>query len=308
MSYNPQNANGQATMANSGSVVIASDQSSVPVAATLAAETTKAIGVTRTADGAGNLVTSTSNALDINIKTGNPTSITANAGTNLNTSALALETGGNLATIAGTVTSSVAQDNVKQINGVTPLMGNGTTGTGSLRVTLASDTTSNSNAFLVAGNKTNNNAAPAATQLGVMPALANAAAPSWTEGDQVLDSSDLSGNKRVTLGTLLAGEDLTVNVLKVEQRFIYANITTATTTTVKSGAGFLHSIVLNTLAASGSLVIYDNTAGSGTKIATITNPLTLLAEGPLTALYDVSFSTGLTIVTTGTQDITATYR
>lgn len=38
--------------------------------ATLAAETTKVIGVTRTADGAGNLLTSTGNALDINIKSG----------------------------------------------------------------------------------------------------------------------------------------------------------------------------------------------------------------------------------------------
>lgn len=41
--------------------------------------------------------------------------------------------------------------NVAQINAVTPLMGNGVTGTGSLRVTLASDTTSNTNAFLVTG-------------------------------------------------------------------------------------------------------------------------------------------------------------
>lgn len=35
--------------------------------------------------------------------------------------------------------------NIAQINGVTPLMGNGVTGTGSPRVTLASDTTSNTN-------------------------------------------------------------------------------------------------------------------------------------------------------------------
>lgn len=41
--------------------------------------------------------------------------------------------------------------NVAQINGVTPLMGNGVTGTGSQRVTIASDNTSNSNPFLVNG-------------------------------------------------------------------------------------------------------------------------------------------------------------
>jgi hypothetical protein len=42
----------------------------VQAAATLAAETTKVIGVVRTADGSGNLLTSTGNALDINIKSG----------------------------------------------------------------------------------------------------------------------------------------------------------------------------------------------------------------------------------------------
>ena len=77
------------------------------------------------------------NGAFVNVKTG---SLTANAGTNLNTSALALESG-NLATLVGGITASVYQDNVKQINGVTPLMGNGTTGTGSQRVTIASDNT-----------------------------------------------------------------------------------------------------------------------------------------------------------------------
>lgn len=78
--------------------------------------------------------------------------VTANAGTNLNTSLLALETGGNLAIIAGAVSSSILQDNIAKINNVTPLMGNGVTGTGSQRVTIASDNTAFSvNATLVAG-------------------------------------------------------------------------------------------------------------------------------------------------------------
>lgn len=68
-------------------------------------------------------------------------SLTANAGTNLNTSLLALEGGGNLATLAGAITAAVQQTNEKQINGVVPLMGNGVTGTGSQRVTVASDNT-----------------------------------------------------------------------------------------------------------------------------------------------------------------------
>lgn len=49
-------------------VTIASDNTAFAVNATLSAETTKVIGVVRTADGSGNLLTSTSQALDVNIK------------------------------------------------------------------------------------------------------------------------------------------------------------------------------------------------------------------------------------------------
>lgn len=45
--------------------------------------------------------------------------VTANAGTNLNTSSLALEAGGNLATIAGAVSATRFQSNLSQVNGAT---------------------------------------------------------------------------------------------------------------------------------------------------------------------------------------------
>lgn len=48
--------------------------------------------------------------------------------------------------------ASTNKADIGLINAVTPLMGNGTTGTGSLRVTLASDNTANSNPWLVVGN------------------------------------------------------------------------------------------------------------------------------------------------------------
>lgn len=86
----------------------------------------------------------------------------------------------------------------------------------------------------------------------------------------------------------------------------YANITTSTTTTVKSGAGVLHTVCVNSLGTvASSTTVYDSTTGSGTKIATL-NTLALLG----CQTYDVAFSTGLTIVTTGTvaPDITASYR
>lgn len=90
----------------------------------------------------------------------------------------------------------------------------------------------------------------------------------------------------------------------------FSNLTGSATTTVKSGAGVLHSIVINRSALSGTITIYDNTAGSGTKIGTITyGVLTLLTDPPINAVYDVSFATGLTLVLSGTNlDITVSYR
>lgn len=124
------------------------------VQAALNAETTKVIGVVRTADGSGNLLTSTAQALDINIKSGS---------------------------IANTTFAATQS---------------GTWNIGTL--------TSITNTVTAAGTLTNNNAAPAATNFGVLSARANAAAPSYTEGNQTLLSTDLAGNLRVT-GSLSVG-------------------------------------------------------------------------------------------------------
>ncbi len=57
----------------------------------------------------------------------------------------------------------------------------------------------------VSGVKSNNAAAPTSDNLGVLPAIANASAPSWTEGRQVLLSTDLSGALRVAATISTAG-------------------------------------------------------------------------------------------------------
>lgn len=84
----------------------------------------------------------------------------------------------------------------------------------------------------------------------------------------------------------------------------FTNITTATTTTVKSGSGVLDRIIVNTGGASSVWVAYDNTAGSGTKIASGSSATQIVLG------YNCRFGTGLTIVTvTGTPaDITVIYR
>lgn len=86
-----------------------------------------------------------------------------------------------------------------------------------------------------------------------------------------------------------------------EPSYGFTNISTATTTAVKTGAGHLHSIVVGTTAA-GAITIYDNTSGSGTKIGTLKASI---VEG--TYLFDCAFATGLTIVSAAASDITVTY-
>lgn len=112
---------------------------------------------------------------------------------------------------------------------------------------------------------------------------------------------------RSITGALADGTGL--GVAAVEQAgSLFNNITTATTTTVKSGKGILHKIVINTYAASATITIYDNTAASGTKIGTLTLPSTITGDTPITLPYDLQFSTGLTIVTSGATDLTVIYR
>jgi hypothetical protein len=86
----------------------------------------------------------------------------------------------------------------------------------------------------------------------------------------------------------------------------YKNITGDGTVTLKSAPGYLHTITFNSPTATEVVTIYDNTAGSGTKIATVTVPS---SPQPVTLIYDVTFWAGLTITTaTATSDITVSFR
>lgn len=106
----------------------------------------------------------------------------------------------------------------------------------------------------------------------------------------------------VNLGSLISGEDEVANRLLVEARNNYAYISTAATTVVKASAGFLHSIVVNGGTA-GTIVVYDNPSGTGTIIASFDSTSALAAY-----LFDVQFTTGLTIVTGAATKVTVSYR
>lgn len=89
----------------------------------------------------------------------------------------------------------------------------------------------------------------------------------------------------------------------------YNNITGNSTTTVKSGNGVLRGISINNNNTGGSIVVYDNTAASGTKMATIeiaTPSGGLLSstgqQSPVYMTFTAEFSTGLTVVTSGSSN------
>lgn len=79
------------------------------------------------------------------------------------------------------------------------------------------------------------------------------------------------------------------------------NISAAATTVVSSRPGTLKAIVVNTTAA-GAITVYDNTAASGTKIATLKASI---AEKDYQ--YNCRFVNGLTVVTAAASDITVVY-
>lgn len=128
------------------------------------------------------------------------------------------------------------------------------------------------------------------------------AAASGADGDYSTVNTDSSGALWSRELNAPGYEDNTNGVAKTEQRFSYSHIATATTTAVKSASGFLHAITVNTTAA-GAITIYDNTAGSGTIIGIIKASVV-----EQTFTFNVSFATGLTIVTAGASDLTVSYR
>lgn len=78
-------------------------------------------------------------------------------------------------------------------------------------------------------------------------------------------------------------------------------------TLVKTGSGVLHSIVIscNDVApTSGSVIVFDNTAESGTQIFNHTFTTTPFA--PFSLVFDCDFANGLYVGFTTTADVNVT--
>lgn len=121
--------------------------------------------------------------------------------------------------------------------------------------------------------------------------------------------ADTLDSLNATLSTKLAGEDLTNDVLKTEQRYSFTRL--AADGQVKAGAGFLHTLTFacaDAAPTAGSIIVYDSLSETGTVIYSET--FDTAAFRGFSVVLDVSFSTGLYIGFTTTADVgcTASYR
>lgn len=151
----------------------------------------------------------------------------------------------------------------------------------------ADGATNTSNPVLVGGEAQDPTALPAAT----------------TAGKIVRFLTDLSRRMIVTLGTAIAGEDIAKDVLKVEQRFTGSAVVAADTL-VLTGSGYVDSVTFSCNDAAptaGSIIIYDNTAESGTVI--FNHTFTTTPFMPFTVQLHRTVGTGIYIGFTTTNDV-----
>lgn len=132
--------------------------------------------------------------------------------------------------------------------------------------------------------------------------MANVIQVRGSDGTNKDVTSDSSGNLPASLGTKLAGEDLTNDVQKVEDRSTYTNLTADTL--VKTGSGRLKGIFVASASATPTIKIWDNTsAATNTLINTFTPVAATFYPFP-----DVEFATGLYVDVGGTVDITVFWK
>ena len=158
--------------------------------------------------------------------------------------------------------------NISQVNGVAPLMGNGLTGTGSQRVTLASD----NSAMPAAGQGATAAAVPAgATMKGLRAATANPT--NATGGNLVAGMGDKAGRAVVTpvqVRELMAVQQTAVAVVTADQAIVAAG-----------GAGVFHDItqLIITTAGAAAQTITIKDAVAGTTRLVLNYPNAAVAPG-----------------------------
>jgi hypothetical protein len=118
----------------------------------------------------------------------------------------------------------------------------------------------------LSGDLTNNNAAPSDTNIGVLPAVANASVQTWSEGNQVLLSVDLSGSLRTLLTAALPAGTNVIGHVIVDSGSITANAGTNLNTSALAleTGGNLATVATNTSIAGPTTATRTSVNGANT--------------------------------------------
>ena len=139
----------------------------------------------------------------------------------------------------------------------------------------------------ITGAKTPNSAIPGANNVGSLPGVANAVAPTYTETYQVAESMDLSGNLRVTEGTLLFGEDATNNIMATGNKPVASGSYSGTAFTAQ-----LNDVDITVKATPGNLLaITVSSTNAGARYLQLHNKASAPAAGE-TAIMSFSIPAG----------------
>ena len=139
---------------------------------------------------------------------------------------------------------------------------------------------------------------------GSAQAVYNASGVSLTDGDETGLFVNISGHLLTAEQFAPVYEDNTNGKAVVEHRYTPSYKLTSDTL-VKTGAGLLHSILItcnDAAPTAGSIVIYDNTAESGSELFNHTFTTTPFPPVSLPA-YDVSVANGIYVGFTTTADV-----
>lgn len=109
---------------------------------------------------------------------------------------------------------------------------------------------------------------------------------------------DANGNVLTSLGTRLAGEDPTSDVVKVEDRSVATNVTASQV--IKVGAGRLKGLFVSTANTTPTIKFWNGTSAAGSVLLNTFTPV----AGTMYNFPGVEFNTGLYITIAGTVDCT----
>ncbi len=211
---------------------------------------------------------------------------------------------------AGTASTQVLT--VQGIASMTPMLA---TLSGTNNIATVTAVTSITNTVTTAGGKTNNNAAPGATNVGTLGCVANASAPSWTEGNLVGCSADLSGAQRVSItngsatdaddasiATGQTGVAATLGLTQVYDGSVWRRLTIGTAGTASAQVLTVQGVASMT----PLLVTVTNDSVTDTDDASIATAQVGIVTDSLGMVYDGSVWRRLTIGTAGTASAQVT--